>query len=107
MELCGVLQSLSRASAQTPPWHRAQHQIATDKGSAPMQAKDPIEGYVRCETLMPILGVQILPITDMPTRRVLALLTEDGPLTLGVTAESAQDIARLLEKAASEMRLAS
>ena len=72
-----------------------------------MQAEDPIEGYVRCETLMPILAVQILPITDMPTRRVLALLTEDGPLTLGMTAESAQDIARLLEKAASEMRLAS
>ena len=72
-----------------------------------MQAKDPIEGYVRCETLMPILGVQVLPITGMPTRKVLALLTEDGPLTLGVTAESAQDIARLLEKAASEMRLAS
>ena len=72
-----------------------------------MQAKDPIEGYVRCETLMPILGVQVLPITRMPTRRVLALLTEDGSLALGLTAESAQDIARLLEKAASEMRLAS
>ena len=72
-----------------------------------MQAKDPIEDYVRCETLMPILGAQILPITDMPTRRVLALLTEDGSLALGVTAESAQDIAKLLEKAASEMRLAS
>ena len=72
-----------------------------------MQAEDPIEGYVRCETLMPILGVQVLPLRDMPTRKALALLTEDGPLTLGVTAESAQDIARLLEKAASEMRLAS
>ena len=72
-----------------------------------MQAKDPIEGYVRCETLMPILGVQVLPVTDMPTRRVLALLTEDGSLALGMTAESAQEIARLLEKAASEMRLAS
>ena len=72
-----------------------------------MQAKGPIEGYVRCETLMPILGVQVLPVTDMPTRRVLALLTEDGSLALGVTAESAQEIARLLEKAASEMRLAS
>ena len=72
-----------------------------------MQAKDPIEGYVRCETLMPILGVQVLPITGMPTRRVLALLTEDGSLALGVTAESAQDIARLLERAALEMRLAS
>ena len=70
-----------------------------------MQAKDPIEGYVRCETLMPILGVQVLPITDMPTRKVLALLTEDGSLALGVTAESAQE--RLLEKAASEIRLAS
>ena len=72
-----------------------------------MQAKDPIEGYVRCETLMPILAVQVLPITGMPTRKVLALLTEDGSLALGMTAESAQDIARLLEKAASEMRLAS
>ena len=72
-----------------------------------MQAKDPIEGYVRCETLMPILGVQVLPITGMPTRKVLALLTEDGSLALGMTAESAQEIARLLEKAASEMRLAS
>ena len=30
----------------------------------------------------------------------------DGSLALGVTAESAQDIARPLEKAASEMRLA-
>ena len=72
-----------------------------------MQAKDPIEDYVRCETLMPILGAQILPITDMPIRKALALLTEDGSLALGVTAESAQEIARLLEKAASEMRLAS
>jgi hypothetical protein len=72
-----------------------------------MQANDPIEGYVRCETLMPILGVQVLPITGMPTRKVLALLTEDGSLALGLTAESAQDIARLVEKAASEMRLAS
>jgi hypothetical protein len=72
-----------------------------------MQAKDPIEGYVRCETLMPILGVQVLPITDMSTRKALALLTEDGSLALGVTAESAQEISRLLEKAASEMRLAS
>jgi hypothetical protein len=72
-----------------------------------MQAKDPIEGYVRCETLMPILAVQVLPITGMPTRKVLALLTEDGSLALGMTAESAQEIARLLEKAASEMRLAS
>ena len=43
----------------------------------------------------------------MPTRRVLTLLTEDGSLALGVTAESAQDIARLLERAALEMRLAS
>jgi hypothetical protein len=64
----------------------------------------PRSGYVRCETLIPILGVQILPIPEMPTRRVLALLTEDGPLALGVTAESAQEIADLLSKAAMEMR---
>jgi hypothetical protein len=69
-----------------------------------MQTKEQIEGYVRCETLLPILGVQILPIPEMPTRRVLALLTDDGSLALGVTAESAQEIARLLGKAATEMR---
>jgi hypothetical protein len=69
-----------------------------------MQAKDQIEGYVRCETLIPILGAQILPIPQMPTRRALALLTEDGALALGVTAESAQEIADLLVKAAAEMR---
>jgi hypothetical protein len=68
------------------------------------KARVPIEGYVRCETLMPILGVQILPIPGMPTRRVLGLLTEDGSLALGVTAESAQELADLLAKAASEMR---
>jgi hypothetical protein len=32
-----------------------------------MKAKDQIEGYVRCETLMPILGMQILPIPEMPS----------------------------------------
>jgi hypothetical protein len=48
-----------------------------------MKVKDQIEGYVLCETLMPILGMQILPIPEMPTRRALALLTEDGSLALG------------------------
>jgi hypothetical protein len=72
-----------------------------------MKAKDQIEGYVRCETLMPILGMQILPIPEMPTRRALALLTEDGSLALGVTAESAQELSDLLAKAAAEMRRAS
>jgi hypothetical protein len=69
-----------------------------------MKAKDAIEGYVRCETLMPVLGCQILPIPGMPTRRALGLLTEDGALALGVTAESAQELSDLLAKAASEMR---
>jgi len=72
-----------------------------------MEAKFPMEGYVRCETLMPILGMQILPIPENPTRRALALLTEDGPLALGVTAESAQELADALAMAASEMRLQS
>ena len=72
-----------------------------------MKAKDQIEGYVRCETLMPILGMQILPIPEMPTRRALALLTEDGSLALGVTAGSAQELSDLLAKAAAEMRRAS
>jgi hypothetical protein len=72
-----------------------------------MKVKDQIEGYVRCETLIPILGVQIRPIPEMPTRRALALLTEDGSLALGVTAESAQELSELLAKAAAEMRRAS
>jgi hypothetical protein len=66
--------------------------------------KPPMDGYVRCEALMPILGVKILPIPEMPMRRVLALLTEDGSLALGVTAESAQELSDLLAKAATEMR---
>jgi hypothetical protein len=72
-----------------------------------MQPKLPIEGYVRCETLMPILAIQILPVPENPTRRVLAILTEDGGLALGVTAESAEEIAEKLRKAAMEMRAAS
>jgi hypothetical protein len=72
-----------------------------------METRDPLDGYVRCETLIPILGCQILPIPEMPTRRALALLTEDGSLALGVTAESAQEISDLLAKAAMEMRKAS
>ena len=71
------------------------------------RAIEPIEGYVRCETLMPILAAQIMPVPGMPTRRVLALLTEDGPLALGVDAASAAEIARLLGEAASQMRAAS
>jgi hypothetical protein len=69
-----------------------------------MAPKNQIEGYIRGETLIPILGAQIVPIPENPTRRVLALLTEDGSLALGVTAESAQEIADLLAKAASQMR---
>ena len=72
-----------------------------------MKAKVPRDGYVRCETLMPLLGCQILPIPEMPTRRVLGLLTEDGNLALGVTAESAQELSELLATAAMEMRKAS
>ncbi len=72
-----------------------------------MEAKEPLDGYVRCETLIPILGCQILSIPEMPTRRALALLTEDGSLALGVTAEFAQELADLLTKAAMEMRKAS
>jgi hypothetical protein len=68
--------------------------------------KPQMLGYVRAETLMPILGVQMLGIPNQPTRRVLALLTEDGSLALGVTAESAQAIADMLSVAAEEMRKA-
>ena len=70
-----------------------------------METKRPRDGYVRCETLMPILASQILPIPGQPTRRVLGLMTEDGSLALGVTAESAQDISDQLAKAATEMRM--
>lgn len=69
-----------------------------------MRAKDQIEGYVRCDTLMPLLAAQIGTIQEMPTRRALGLLTEDGSLSLGLTAESAQELADLLAAAASEMR---
>jgi hypothetical protein len=69
-----------------------------------MRAKDPIEGYVRCDTLIPLLGAQIASIPGMPTRRALGILTEDGSLSLGLTAESAQELADLLAAAAAEMR---
>jgi hypothetical protein len=64
-----------------------------------MRVKSPRDGYVRCETLMPVIAVSIGLIPDMPTRRALGLLTEDGPLALGVTAESAQMIADFLAHA--------
>jgi hypothetical protein len=69
-----------------------------------VETKQPLEGYVRCDTLMPILASQIVPIPEQPTRRVLGLMTEDGALALGVTAESAQDISDQLAEAATEMR---
>ena len=72
-----------------------------------MQLKAPRDGYVRCETLMPLLGCFILQNPDMPTRRAMALLTEDGPLALGVTAESAQWIADVLAKAAADIDVVS
>ena len=72
-----------------------------------MKEKKPRAGYVRCEILHPILEAQIAPIKGMPTRRVLALLTKEGTLILGITAESAQEIAAGLVKAAEEMRKAS
>lgn len=69
-----------------------------------MDAKQRKEGYVRSETLIPILGSQIVPIQEMPMRRALCILTEDGSLALGVTAESAQELSDQLAKAATEMR---
>jgi hypothetical protein len=59
------------------------------------------------QTLMPVLGCQVAAIPGNPTRRALCLLTEDGALALGVTAESAQELADRLLKAAAEMRAAS
>jgi hypothetical protein len=56
---------------------------------------------------MDLLGCFIVRIPDMPTERALGLLTEDGPLALGVTAEGAQRIAGILAKAAADMRRAS
>jgi hypothetical protein len=69
-----------------------------------MRVKSPRDGYVRCETLMPVIAVSIAPIIDMPTRRALGLMTDDGVLALGVTAESAQLIADFLAQGAAEMR---
>jgi hypothetical protein len=72
-----------------------------------MRVKSPRDGYVRCETLMPVIAVSVGPIPEMPTRRALGLMTDDGVLALGVTAESAQLIADFLAQAASDMRRAS
>jgi hypothetical protein len=72
-----------------------------------MRVRSPRDGYVRCETLMPVIGCQIAPIPEMPTRRAFCVLTDDGALALGVTAESAQLIADFLAAAASDMRKAS
>ena len=49
--------------------------------------KDPIEGYARCETVLPVMGGQIMNIPGMPTRRAMVLKTMDGNLALGVTAD--------------------
>jgi hypothetical protein len=57
--------------------------------------------------VMPVLAVSMAPIPEMPTRRALGLLTEDGPLALGVIAEGAQVMADLLAMAAADMRKAS
>lgn len=54
-----------------------------------MKLKPARDGYVRCETLLPIQACFIFSNPKMPTLRVVGLLTEDGPLSLGVTAESA------------------
>jgi hypothetical protein len=72
-----------------------------------MRVKAPRDGYVRCETLLPILSAQIVPIPKLPTHRAWWLLTDDGALALSVTAESAQTIADFLTRAAAAMRKAS
>jgi hypothetical protein len=67
------------------------------------KVQDPIKGYVRCNALLPVLGAHILSDPEMPTLRVLAVTTHDGPIALRVTAEIAQAIADMLARAASEM----
>jgi hypothetical protein len=71
-----------------------------------MAVRQQQPGYVRCEMLMPVLASKIMPISESPSRRVLALLTEDGSLALGITAEAAQEMADQLTKAAADMRKA-
>jgi hypothetical protein len=72
-----------------------------------MRVKTPRNGYVRCDTLLPVLSCEIAPIPGMPTQRVLWLLTEDGAVALRVTAKIAQQIAGFLARAATAMRKAS
>jgi hypothetical protein len=67
------------------------------------KVKDAIEGYVRCDTFLPILGAHILHNPEMPTIRVLRVTTHDGVLALGVTAEVAQQMADMLARAASTL----
>jgi len=68
------------------------------------ELKEQIEGYARCETVLPVMGGQIMNIPGMPARRAMVLKTMDGTLALGITAESAKDIAQALLKAAKEMK---
>jgi hypothetical protein len=72
-----------------------------------MKLKPPRNGYVRCETLFPALACFIFSNPAMPTCCAMGLLTDDGLLSLGVTAESAQAIADMLTEAAAQMREAS
>ncbi len=67
------------------------------------ELREPREGYVRAETLLPLTGGQIMKVPGFPARRALCLQTADGALALGVTAQSAKDIAKALMKAAREM----
>ena len=71
-----------------------------------MRVKSPRDGYVRCDTLMPVRAVSVEPIPDMPTHRALCFRTEDGALAFGVTAESVQTISDMLTRAAAAMRKA-
>jgi hypothetical protein len=67
------------------------------------ELREPLEGYVRAETLLPLTGGQIMKVPGLLARRALCLQTSDGALALGITAESAKDIAKALLKSAREM----
>jgi hypothetical protein len=66
----------------------------------------PRYGYVRCGTELPVLAFQLQPIPDMPTRIILGVRTEDGTLALGLNADSVQELADQLARAAAAMRTA-
>lgn len=60
-------------------------------------------GYVRCGLSFPLKGFQILENPEMPTTRLLTVLTDDGAIGLLVNREIATTIGEALLRVANEI----